>query len=157
MKKVFSLAILCVAAHANASPLFDNNAVIDVELTGPIGLLIKNKNDRTELPFVLNANGVQQGVQVRVRGKSRLRICDFPPLRFNFSGSETELTVFAGQDKLKLVTHCKKKEVARVDALQEFAAYRIFNIVSDIGYKVRLLHITYQDTDERRKDKAAER
>jgi len=157
MKKVFSLAILCIAAHANAPPLFDNNAVIDVELTGPIGSLIKNKNDRTELPFVLNANGVQQGVQVRVRGKSRLRVCDFPPLRFNFSGSETEQTVFADQDKLKLVTHCKKKEVAQVDALQEFAAYRIFNIISDIGYKVRLLRITYQDTDERRKDKATER
>ncbi len=36
--------------------------------------------------------------------------------------------------------------------MQEYAAYRIFNIISDIGYRVRLLHITYRDTDERRKD-----
>ena len=43
MKKIFSLAFLCVAMHANASPMFDDNAVIDVELTGPIGSLIKKK------------------------------------------------------------------------------------------------------------------
>jgi len=39
---------LGVAVHANASPLFDDNAVINVELSGPIGSLIKNKDDRTE-------------------------------------------------------------------------------------------------------------
>ena len=152
MKKIFPLALLCVAAQAGASPLFNDNAVIDVELTGPIGSLIKNKKERNELPFVLKANGVEYHIQVRVRGKSRLRVCEFPPLRFNFSGRNTEQTVFAGQDKLKLVTHCRDRNVAQSDALQEYAAYRMFNLVSDIGYGVRLLRITYRDTDERRKN-----
>lgn len=152
MKKIFPLALLCVAAQAGASPLFNDNAVIDVELTGPIGSLIKNKKERNELPFVLKANGVEYHIQVRVRGKSRLRVCEFPPLRFNFSGRNTEQTVFAGQDKLKLVTHCRDRNVAQADALQEYAAYRMFSLVSDIGYGVRLLRITYRDTDERRKN-----
>ncbi len=152
MKKIFPLALLCVAAQAGASPLFNDNAVIDVELTGPIGSLIKNKKERNELPFVLKANGVEYHIQVRVRGKSRLRVCEFPPLRFNFSGRNTEQTVFAGQDKLKLVTHCRDRNVAQSDALQEYAAYRMFSLVSDIGYGVRLLRITYRDTDERRKN-----
>jgi len=157
IKNSFLLAFLCIAAHSNASPLFDDNAVIDVELIGPIGSLIRKKDDRTEQPFVLKANGVEQQVQVRVRGKSRLRLCRFSPLRFNFSDSDTEQTVFAGQNKLKLVTHCRSNVASQVDALQEYAAYRIFNIISDIGYRVRLLHITYRDTDERRKDDLIER
>jgi len=157
IKKIFSLALLWVAVQANASPLFDDNAVIDVELTGPIGSLTKNKDDRTEQLFVLKANGVEQDVQIRVRGKSRLRLCKFPPLRFNFSESDTEQTVFAGQNKLKLVTHCRSNDAAQVDALQEYAVYRIFNIISDVGYRVRLLRITYRDTDERRKDNLIER
>lgn len=123
---------MCVATHADASPLFNDHAVIDVELSGPIGPLIKNKDDRTERPFVLSANGVAHRVQVHVRGNSRLRVCDFPPLRFNFSGNDTEQTVFAGRDKLELVTHCRKRVAAQADALQEFAAYRTFNLVSDI-------------------------
>ncbi len=151
MKKTFPLALLCVVAQAGASPLFNDDAVIDVELTGPIGSLIKNKKERNELPFVLKANGVEYHIQVRVRGKSRLRVCEFPPLRFNFSGRDTEQTVFAGQDKLKLVTHCRNRNVAQADALQEYAAYRMFSLVSDIGYRVRLLRITYRNSDERRK------
>jgi hypothetical protein len=157
VRNLLPFALLSVAAHAGASPLFDDNAVIDVELTGPIGSLIRKKDDSTEVPFVLKANGVEQQVQVRVRGKSRLRICKFPPLRLNFSDSDTEQTVFAGQDKIKLITHCRSNNASQVDALQEYAVYRIFNIISDIGYRVRLLHITYRDTDERRKDDLIER
>jgi hypothetical protein len=157
MKKSFLLALLCIAVHSNASPLFDDNAVIDVELIGPIGSLIKKKDDSTEVPFVLKANGVEQQVQIRVRGKSRLRFCKFPPLRLNFSDSDTEQTVFAGQDKIKLVTHCRSNDASQVDALQEYATYRIFNIISDISYRVRLLHISYRDTEERRKDDLIER
>ncbi len=142
MKKSFLLALLCIAVHSIASPLFDDNAVIDVELIGPIGSLIKKKDDSTEVPFVLKANAVEQQVQIRVRGKSRLRLCKFPPLRLNFSDSDTEQTVFAGQDKIKLVTHCRSNDASQVDALQEYAVYRIFNIISDISYRVRLLHIT---------------
>ena len=37
----------------------------DVELIGPIGSLIKYKDDRAEQLFVLKANGVEQDVQVR--------------------------------------------------------------------------------------------
>lgn len=121
-------------------------------MSGPIGSLIKNKKERNELPFVFKANGVEYHIQVRVRGKSRLRVCDFSPLRFNFSDGDTNQTVFADQDNLKLVTYCRSKDVAETDTLQEFAAYRIFNLISDAGYRVRLLRITYRDTDERRKD-----
>jgi len=152
VSRLLPFALLSIAVQAGASPLFDDSAVIEVELRGPIGSLIKNKKERNELSFVLSANGVEYHVQVRVRGKSRLRVCEFPPLRFNFLTRDTEQTVFAGQDKLKLVTHCRKRTVAQADALQEYAAYRIFNLISDVGYRVRLLHITYRDTDERRKD-----
>ena len=148
--------VIAVAAQATVSPLFDDNSVIDVELIGPIGSLVADKKDDTEQPFVLIADGVEHRVKVRVRGNSRLRVCEFPPLRFNFSRSDTERTVFAEQDKLKLVTHCRNRAVAQTDALEEFAAYRIFNLVSDVGYRVRLLRITYTDTDERRKDKRLE-
>ena len=141
--------VFLAATHVSASPLFEDNTVIDVELVGPIGSLIKDKDDEIELPFVLNADGIEYQIQVRARGKSRLRVCDFPPLRFNFSKGAPESSVFAGQDKLKLVTHCRNKDIAQTDALQEFATYRIFNQISDIGYKVRLLRITYTDTDNR--------
>lgn len=148
--------VLLAAAHADASPLFDQNTVIDVELIGPIGSLIRHKDDEIELPFVLIAEGIEHQIQARVRGNSRLRVCNFPPLRLDFSNGAPERSVFTGQDKLKLVTHCRNRAVAQSDALQELAAYRIFNQISDISYKVRLLRITYTDTEDRFKPKLDE-
>lgn len=143
------LVSLAVASHANASPLFENDTVLSINLAGPISSLKDNKENRTELPFTIRANDIEHQVKVRVRGKSRIRLCDFPPLRINFSGEETTQTVFAGQDKLKLVTHCKHKASAQSDILEEYAAYKIFNLISDVSYKVRLVRITYRDTDEK--------
>lgn len=84
---------------------------------------------------------------MRLRGKSRRRVCEFPPLRIKFSAGDTSQSIFEGQEKLKLVTHCRGTRAAQVDVLEEYAAYRIFSLISDVSYRVRLLHITYTDTD----------
>ena len=151
-KQLLALAFLALADWTGASPLFEDDTVLALELTGPFSSLIEEKEDRDEFPFVLRADGVEQEVTVRVRGKSRLRVCDFPPLRLTFKGDQSEETVFVGQRKLKLVTHCKEKASAQTDILEEYAAYRIFNVISDVGYRVRLVQITYRDTDERMKE-----
>ena len=143
--------------HSAATPLFDDDTVLEVELAGPLGALISNKKKRAELPFFLLSKGTQHSVKVRVRGKSRLRVCKFPPLRINFEIADTGDTIFSGQDKLKLVTHCKSSEQAEKNTLEEFAAYRIFNLISDLSYRVRLLRITYTNTDEPGKGKLLQR
>ena len=79
-----------------------------------------------------------------MRGKSRARICSFPPLRLNFTGSKTEHTVFEGQGKLKLVTHCRGGKGGNTSVLEEYAVYRMFNLLSEYGLRVRLLHISYE-------------
>lgn len=150
------LAMLFAAVQADATTLFDDNSVLEVELAGPIDSLIANKQDRMSLPFVLRASGVEHSVKVRVRGHSRMRVCKFPPLRISFSGDDTRNTVYAGQHKLKLVTECRGHRQARANVLQEFAAYRIFNLLSEASYKVRLLKVTYTDTDGRLKDNLRE-
>jgi hypothetical protein len=66
-------------------------------------------------------------------------------------------TVFLGQDKLKLVTHCRNYDRGEQDMLEEFAAYRIFNLLTDNSYRVRLLRIRYEDSDGTLSDKASPR
>ena len=147
-----SLTIVCAmyvtqCPPAVATPLFDQAAPLEVQLVGPLHTLISNDDGRDELPFVLRENGNTHEIQVRVRGKSRTRVCKIPPLRLNFRKQQTAGTVFDGQDKLKLVTHCRNQDRAEKNVLEEYAAYRIFDLLSGIGYKVRLLKVTYSDTD----------
>ena len=148
---------ITAGSAVGASTLFNDDAVIDVALTGPLETLLDDTRDRKQHAFVLRAHGKDHEVKVRVRGKSRVRICSFPPLRINFNDQDTIDSVFEGQDKLRVVTHCRRGEDAARDALEEYAAYRIFNLVSDVGYRVRLLRVTYVDTEGRRKYENLER
>lgn len=146
------MVLLALICRANASPLFEDDTVLAINLTGPLSTLIEEEENRAELPFVLRADDVEHLINVRVRGKSRARVCDFPPLRLDFSEKNSEQTVFAGQNKLKLVTHCRDDSSAQANILEEYAAYKIFNLISDVSYKVRLVQITYHDTDARMKE-----
>ena len=80
-----------------------------------------------------------------MRGNSRLRVCEFPPLRLNFAAKGLAESVFAGQDKLKLVTHCTDRQKDAGNVYDEYLAYLLFNQVSDYGYRVRPLVIRYTD------------
>lgn len=149
--------LLLVPLAGEAESLFDDGDVLEVRIAGPIDSLIREEEQREELPFVLTTEGVDHAVTIRVRGKSRARVCDFPPLRLNFRTAEVADSVLAGQDKLKLVTHCKNYDRGETDMLQEYVAYRVFNALTDLSYRVRLLRIHYVDSDERLTDKAANR
>jgi hypothetical protein len=87
-------------------------------------------------------------VKVRTRGIFRLqrRTCWFPNLRLNFPKEETEGTLFEGQDKLKMVNYCQDQDSYEQNVLEEYLVYRIYNILTDMGFLVRLARITYVDT-----------
>ena len=151
------LLLLLLPLPLQAGPLFDADDVLEVRISGPFYSLIRNKEHRKESRFVLSFDGTEYDFYIRVRGKSRVRVCQFPPLRLDFKTRDLAGTVFAGQDKLKLVTHCRNYDRGEADMLQEYVAYRIFNAITDNSYRVRLLRIHYDDTDKRLTKKAAHR
>jgi hypothetical protein len=147
--------VFCLPVQA--APLFEDSSVLEVQLSGPVSSLIENKEDRTELPFTLSVDGLEHQLMVRPRGKSRVAICDLPPLRFNFDSSDGVPSAFAGQDKLKLVTHCLHKGDSEKNTIEEYVSYRLFSLLSDAAYKARLLRITYLENGSPSKDMPAPR
>jgi hypothetical protein len=145
------LGLLPISAPA-APALFGGDDLLELRLSGPLGTISKDRkdSDREEHLFVLGVGDRELPVHVRVRGKSRTVHCEFPPLRLRFEPQDAAQTVFAGQDKLKLVTHCRSgRDQYENNLLDEYTAYRIFNLISDASYRVRLLRVTYDDTDNR--------
>lgn len=148
--RFLALASVCWLTHSSAAAnkLFADDTILEIQLTGPLGSLIRDSEDWQEQPFSLLVNNTEQKIKVRPRGKSRLRVCKFPPLRLNFSSKSSLNTLFADQDKLKLVTKCDRSKRNDNETLFEYAAYRIFNLISDTSYKVRLAKVSFVDTDE---------
>jgi hypothetical protein len=64
----------------------------------------------------------------------------------NFRKSEVKNTIFNNQDKLKLVTACQEEE----DVVEEYLIYKMYNLVTDMSLKVRLVRVVYIDDNTRR-------
>ncbi|MEA2766357.1 MAG: hypothetical protein QOK07_2761 [Gemmatimonadaceae bacterium] len=137
---------------AVASPFFDVQDPIEVTLTTNIGQLRSDKT--TDHPWraaTMSYKGLDGipltvPVQARTRGIWRLKTCDFPPLRLNFSGETSRGSIFHKLDKPKLVSYCKDNESSEQYILQEFQLYRIYQLLTPVSHRARLLRVTYADS-----------
>lgn len=136
-----------------ADTLFSSQQTLEFVLEADWGALDGDRSqeseDRPGLVRWIGPGGedIRIPIEIRTRGNYRLQksTCFFPPLRLDFPGSGTAGTVFQGQDKLKLVTHCRDRDNYEQNALEEYLAYRIYNLLTDISFLVRPTRITYAD------------
>ncbi len=140
------------SASDGRTALFGAHDILDVELRGPVDALIKNRSGRS-FRFEMTEGAIQQSVNVTTGGKSRRDVCDFLPLRLDFSsGAITEhqdpVSVFSGQNFFYLTTHCRYTSRSQADLIEEYLAYRILNLITDFSYRVRLLRVRYVDTEQ---------
>ena len=152
---LFALIAVPTGSAASPDPLFQDDAALRVEITAPFSRLINERPKDLEFEGSFSYKGadgesVELDLQVRARGKYRHTNCDFPPLFLNFKRSQVEGTVFDQQNKLKMVVHCKDSARYQQSVLREYLAYRILNAMTEKSFQVRLLDVTYVDSENRR-------
>ncbi len=127
--------------------------LLTINLTTDVNLLIEQKKKDEYQPASINfktAEGgqIQQQVKIKARGKSRRRICDFPPIKIKFKKEElASLGLNREFNEYKLVTHCSDGKDAEYNILKEFLAYKIYNELTDASFRVQLVKINYLDTE----------
>ena len=152
---LFTVLAMPTAKAGPPDPLFQDDAALRVEITAPFSRLINERPKDQEFPGSFSFKGpdgaaVELDLQVRARGKFRHTNCDFPPLFLNFKRSQVVGTLFDQQNKLKMVVHCKDSGRYQQSVLREYLAYRILNSLTDRSFRVRLLDVTYVDSEGRR-------
>ncbi len=147
------------AGAVAAAPLFLGDEVLELRLDAPFSTIFRERGERrTYRDAVLQVQGpaadaLAVHVQVRTRGNFRAdpENCDFPPLRVNLPRDSLEGTVLEGLDRLWVTTHCRDRDPLYEQlVLREYFAYRVYNLLTDISVRVRLVRITYVDSDGRR-------
>ncbi len=153
---ILYMALALPNAEADSpDPLFQEDAALRVEITAPFARLIDERPKEEEFQGSFSFKGpddswVELDLRVRTRGNFRHTYCDSPPLYLNFKRSQVEGTSFDQQDKLKMVVHCKDSARYQQALLKEYLAYRILNALTDQSFRVRLLDVTYVDSEDRR-------
>lgn len=154
---MFTVLATAVSAEKGEAPdpLFREDATLHITVTAPLTTLDRERPRDDYLPGVFqyteaDGTAVSFDIEIRTRGHFRHDTCDFPPLSLNFKKSQTDGTLFDKQNKMKLVVHCDDSERYEQIVLREYLAYRILNAVTEMSFRVRLLRVTYVDSEERR-------
>jgi len=141
--------------EAERLPLFSGTDPIAFTLLADFKAIQSDRNPESTKTFpatiqIAANDGSMRSVdlQVRTRGHARrsFNTCDFAPLRIEFPKSRMKGTVFEGQDAVKLGVHCREGVKAFEQyVLREYAAYRIYNMITPQSFRARLARATYVD------------
>lgn len=151
--KLRNLGVLLAAVASPAAaekPLFASSEPMHLVIKAPLQPLIRNRSSDAPVTGTLtDPTGAALPVSLQLRGITRrtAEVCDFPPLRVDFTGEPPQNSPFSGQKRLKLVTHCKNSPSFQQLVLLEYSAYRMFNLVSPKSFRVRLANIDYVGAD----------
>ena len=139
------------------SRLFSAEAPLQIVINAPFRDLIRSaKTSLKPFPATMTVSdgaGAAQTIplQVRPRGLTRRTAgyCDFPPIQLIFGEKSTlKGTVFKGQSKLKLVTYCRDQNDYEQRIMLEYLAYKLYNVVTPVSYRVRSAQVTYRKDDK---------
>ena len=140
------------AAQRPPQPLFASDSVLELRIEADLRNVFKERGEEGKpYPATITMAGVDRALpaQLQTRGHYRLRrsTCAMPPLRVRFAKDAPELagTPFAGQRKLKLVTHCQPGREFEDNLVEEYLVYRSYNAITDTSFRVRLARVTYVD------------
>jgi hypothetical protein len=134
--------------------LFEKDDLLELSLRFDITAFKRNKSKEEYLPAILTlylnkTDSINKDIKIRARGQTRRTICSFPPIRLNFKKSESPNDEFKNIDKLKLVTHCEPGH--QIYTLKEYLIYKLYNVLTDYSYRVRLARINYINTGKKSK------
>lgn len=140
----------------NAKPLFQSDSIIKLTIKLNVKELINDLEVRDYHPAILShdlPDGTKtiHDIKVKVRGNNRAKkeTCSFPPLELNFKKKSSKNSVFKGQNKLKLVTHCKKTKSFDDYIYKEYTVYKMYQLISPLSFNVRLCEVTYINDDKK--------
>jgi len=143
---------LSAPARAAERPLFGTSDKIHISIQAPLKSLIGNRQYQGKISGTLvDPSGQNLPITLALRGITRRtsEVCDFPPLRVEFATPPPPTSIFAGQKKLKLVTHCRNTSAFRQYVLLEYSAYRMYNLLTPRSLRARLADIDYREADGR--------
>jgi len=134
--------------------LFENEEILNISLRFDI-IEYRRKKPKEEymkaiLTYHINdKDSVNKEIKLKSRGEFRNEFCSFPPIRLNFKKVEFEKEDLKKIEKIKLVTHCNSGN--ETNLFKEYLIYKLYNVITDYSFRVRLVNINYINTHKKSK------
>ncbi len=136
--------------------LFESNDVLNIKLAGELRDLFNDRGDNAKYHDItlsyLDKDGKEISIPARskTRGNFRRKLgdCTYPPIWLDFSENKNQPpSLFSEQIKLKLVMPCRGDDLV----VREYLLYKIYNLVTEKSFRVRLVKVETDDTKRQKK------
>ena len=135
--------------------LFGDDNPLALSLAFDMKEFKKGKYEADKMPALLSVHLkdtiVRKEIKIKARGVFRKKYCQFPPIKLSLKKTEFTSEYMDDQTTLKFVTHCKNSKMFESYILKEYLVYKMYNILTDISFRVRLVQMEYIDTQEKDK------
>lgn len=148
------LQLAAQSQQINRKLFFLDENVIEVTLTTDIKRLRTEKKFPTYQTAHIrmrfsDSTIISEEIQVQPRGEFRKANCDIASLRLNFKTPASPK--LSPLKKLKMVGGCRPTPADDELLLKEYLTYKIYNLITIMSFRVRLMRVTYKDSKQRAK------
>jgi hypothetical protein len=136
--------------------LFEDDKLLEISLRFDLSTYFRAKPKKeylkANLTFHLNkTDSISRDIGLRTRGIFRNSYCMFAPIELNLKKTNFGYSDLNGISKLKMVPQCSAGKDKEDYVLREFLAYKLFNVLTDTSFRVRLLIVNYIDPRKNKK------
>ena len=138
----------------NRVQFFNDTSVINATIIANTSKLFRPNKKGLILPanFVIkltDGTDINDEIQLEVRGNMRHSYCYVPPLKLIFKNKQS--SILSSLKSLKLVNECKLNDLYDQYLLREFIIYKMYNLITDMSFRVRLLNVNFEDSAGKKK------
>jgi hypothetical protein len=157
---LFFLYILTTGASyaqktVDREKFFEDTSIVNATLTFNMGKLLSKKEKIGMIfPATFSCKSgdtidVNDQILLEVRGHYRREHCDMPPLKVIFKKNPS--AAFYELKQLKLVNACQPNTNYDQYLLKEYLCYKMYNLISPMSLRARLLDLNYRDSSGKKK------
>ena len=161
MKRLFSLLFIVVAINSNAfaqkldrTKFFEDESIINATLEMDLKDLLGKKAKERFLPgtFTMSfkdGTTITEKMAASARGNFRRETCYMPGLKVDFRKDSNSR--FSKLKELKMTNGCNSGDAPGQLALKEYLVYKMYNIITDMSQRVRLMKVEFKDQAGKKK------
>ena len=148
--------ILHVDTIDTSADIFGDTEPMRITLTFDIKRYQREKSKGEYMPvhFLYQFNDsvyLEKDMRLKARGNFRRSYCSLAPFWLNIRKADVENKNLEDTRRMKVVTNCRNSEAFDEYVLREYLCYKIYNAISPVSFRVRLLKMKYVDTGRKNK------
>lgn len=144
-----------LAKSIDKGQFFKDTAMLNATITTNVNHILRQRHkEGAQFPAYFSSTfpdgfSVHDSILLEVRGHFRRDYCYLPPIKVIFKNSKSSVVKSLGS--LKLVSQCRTLAADKQYLLKEFLIYKIYNLLTDMSFRVRLLNLNWEDTANKAK------